>query len=85
MLEHVFARTANMPWERIDKSNAALLVVDHQVGLFQLVRDWSPVEYKTNVLGHAAAAKLFGLPVVMTTSAENGERTHAEVVFLAHC
>jgi hypothetical protein len=35
--------------ERIDKSNAALLIVDHQVGLFQIVRDYSPADYKNNV------------------------------------
>jgi nicotinamidase-related amidase len=59
-------------WQRIDKNNAALLVIDHQVGLSQLVRDWSPVEFRTNVLGHAAVGKAFGLPVVLTTSAETG-------------
>jgi hypothetical protein len=36
-------------WERLDKSKAALLIVDHQIGLAQLVRDYTPVEYKNNV------------------------------------
>jgi nicotinamidase-related amidase len=59
-------------FERIDKEKAALLIIDHQVGLFQLVRDWSSVEYKNNVLAFSALGNVFNLPVVMTTSAESG-------------
>lgn len=64
---------SNSPFERIDKENALLLVVDHQVGLFQLVRDYAPDEYKNNVLAHAALGRVFKLPTILTTSAENGE------------
>ena len=49
-----------------------LLVVDHQVGLFQLVRDFQPDEYRNNILAHAALGKVFNLPTVLTTSAETG-------------
>jgi nicotinamidase-related amidase len=59
-------------WERIDKNNAALLIIDHQVGLFQIVGDYSPAEYKNNILAFSALGKVFNLPVVMTTSAETG-------------
>lgn len=59
-------------YERIDKNNALLLVVDHQVGLFQLVRDYAPDEYKNNILAHAALGKVFSLPTILTTSAETG-------------
>lgn len=59
-------------YERLDKSKAALLVVDHQEGLYQLVRDASPGDFKSSILAHAAIAKVFNLPVVMTTSAETG-------------
>ncbi|KAF8149144.1 Isochorismatase-like protein [Crassisporium funariophilum] len=57
---------------RIDKDDVALLVVDHQVGLFQMVRDYQPDEYKNNILAHAAIAKAFNLPTILTTSAETG-------------
>jgi hypothetical protein len=60
-------------FERIDKNNAALLVVDHQVGLFHLVRDFTPIEMRNNIYAHAAIGKVFNLPVVMTTSAQVGE------------
>lgn len=49
-----------------------ILVVDHQVGLFQLVRDYSPDQFKLNIIAHAAIAKLFDLPIVLTTSADTG-------------
>lgn len=60
-------------FERIDKTEAALLVVDHQVGLFHLVRDFTPIEMRNNIYAHAAIGKVFNLPVVMTTSAQTGE------------
>ncbi|KAF7356709.1 Isochorismatase hydrolase [Mycena venus] len=59
-------------FERIDKNNSMLLVVDHQLGLFQLVRDFGPEEYRNNILAHAAVGKVFNLPTILTTSAETG-------------
>lgn len=52
--------------------DAAVLLVDHQVGLLSLVGDYSPDEFKNNVLALASAAKLFKLPTILTTSFENG-------------
>ncbi|KAG7098126.1 hypothetical protein E1B28_000098 [Marasmius oreades] len=57
---------------RINKDDAVLLIVDHQIGLFELVKDYGPVEFKNSVLAHAALGKVFGLPTVMTTSTEDG-------------
>ncbi|KAI0820122.1 Isochorismatase hydrolase [Trametes gibbosa] len=59
-------------YERIDKDKAVLLIVDHQEGLYQLVRDSSPTDVKNNILAHAALGKIFNLPTIMTTSAETG-------------
>ncbi|KAI0698738.1 ycaC protein [Earliella scabrosa] len=59
-------------YERLDKTNAVLLVVDHQEGLFQLARDKTPADTKRNILAHAALGKIFGLPTILTTSAETG-------------
>ncbi|KAF8216393.1 hypothetical protein K438DRAFT_1953340 [Mycena galopus ATCC 62051] len=58
--------------ERINKNDSMLLVVDHQIGLFQLVRDFGPEEYRNNILAHAAIGKVFNLPTILTTSAETG-------------
>ncbi len=59
-------------YKRLDKNNAAVLLVDHQAGLLSLVRDIEPDKFKNNVLALAASAKYFKLPTVLTTSFENG-------------
>ncbi|MGO2263875.1 isochorismate family cysteine hydrolase YcaC [Halomonas sp.] len=60
------------PYVRLDKDNAAVLLVDHQAGLLSLVRDIEPDCFKNNVLALADTAKYFGLPTILTTSFENG-------------
>lgn len=60
------------PYNRLDKNNAAVLLVDHQTGLLSLVRDIDPDKFKNNVLALADAAKYFNLPTILTTSFENG-------------
>lgn len=57
---------------RLSKDNAALLFIDHQTGLFQLVRDYHYDEFKNNVLALAAIGTLFHLPTILTTSFESG-------------
>ena len=59
-------------YNRLDKDNAAVLLVDHQAGLLSLVRDFTPDEFKNNVLALADIAKFFNLPTILTTSFENG-------------
>lgn len=59
-------------YNRLDKDNAAVLLVDHQTGLFSLVRDFGAAEFRNNVLALASAAKFFNLPTVLTTSFEQG-------------
>ncbi len=60
------------PRDTLTPENAALLLIDHQVGLMQLVRDMTPEEFKNNVVGLAKTAKIFGLPVILTTSVDWG-------------
>mgnify|MGYP006169513415 CR=1 FL=1 len=60
------------PYVRLDKNNAAVLLVDHQTGLLSLVRDIDPDKFKNNVLALADLAKYFGLPTILTTSFEQG-------------
>ena len=49
-------------YKRLDKNDAAVLLIDHQTGLFNLVRDFEPVQFKNNVLA----------PTILTTSFDNG-------------
>lgn len=59
-------------YNRLDKDNAAVLLVDHQAGLLSLVRDIDPDKFKNNVLALADLAKYFNLPTILTTSFETG-------------
>ncbi|KAF2202521.1 isochorismatase hydrolase-like protein [Delitschia confertaspora ATCC 74209] len=65
-------RSHAVPWERLDKNNSMLLILDLQVGLYQLSRDWDHTLYRDNMMAHAELGKLFDIPVVMTTSSEAG-------------
>ncbi|MBX9609528.1 MAG: hydrolase [Gammaproteobacteria bacterium] len=60
------------PYRRLDKSQAAVLLVDHQAGLLSLVRDIEPDKFRNNVLALADLASYFELPTILTTSFENG-------------
>jgi nicotinamidase-related amidase len=64
---------ASTTFERIDKDNVALLIIDHQIGLAQLVRDFDADQFRNNILAHAAIGKVFNLPTILTTSAETGQ------------
>jgi nicotinamidase-related amidase len=59
-------------YRRLDKTDAAVLLVDHQSGLCNIVGDFSPDDFKNNVLALANAAKYFKLPTILTTSFEDG-------------
>ncbi|OQR35264.1 hydrolase [Pseudomonas sp. T] len=63
---------ANPTYNRLDKDNAAVLLVDHQAGLLSLVRDIDPDKFKNNVLALGDLAKFFNLPTILTTSFETG-------------
>jgi len=61
----------NRFYEPLTSQNAALVLVDHQVGLLTGVRDYSIGELKHNVVALAKAAKLLKLPIVVTTTARD--------------
>jgi len=57
------------PYEPLTSENAALVLVDHQVGLMTGVRDYSTGELKHNVVALAKEAKALKLPIIVTTNA----------------
>lgn len=59
-------------YKRLNKDDAAVLLVDHQAGLLSLVRDIEPDKFKNNVLALADMANYFKLPTILTTSFETG-------------
>ncbi|AOF94254.1 isochorismatase family protein (plasmid) [Sinorhizobium sp. RAC02] len=58
-------------YEPLTSENAALVLVDHQIGLMTGVRDYSTGELKHNVVALAKAAKALDLPIVVTTTARD--------------
>jgi len=60
-----------MAHERFNASNAALLLIDHQVGTADWMHSGSRDAMKRNTLALAKAAAATGMPVVMTSSQEN--------------
>jgi nicotinamidase-related amidase len=59
------------PRTRMTRDNTAVLLIDHQVGLFTGVRDLDVAELKHNVVGLAKAAQVLGLPIVAATTARD--------------
>jgi nicotinamidase-related amidase len=59
------------PYEPLTAQNAAVVLVDHQVGLMTGVRDYSIGELKHNVVALARAAKALKLPIVVATTARD--------------
>jgi nicotinamidase-related amidase len=60
------------PYVPLTANNAALILVDHQVGLMTRVRDHETGELKHNVVALAKAAKALRIPTVVTTTARAG-------------
>jgi nicotinamidase-related amidase len=54
--------------ERITPANCALLIIDHQVGLYTGVRDMPIETLKHNVVGLAKAAKVMHIPIIAATT-----------------
>ncbi|GAA1230034.1 isochorismatase family protein [Pseudonocardia alaniniphila] len=55
--------------ERLTRDNTALLLIDHQVGLYSGIVDIPLAELKHNVVALTTAARVLGLPIVATTTA----------------
>jgi nicotinamidase-related amidase len=56
----------------IDPEDAVLLLIDHQSGLFQLVKDMDVPTLRNNVIALAKAARLANVPTFTTASVPDG-------------
>ena len=56
----------------IDPDDAVLLLIDHQSGLFQLVKDIDLLQLRHNVIALAKASKLAKIPTFTTASVPDG-------------
>jgi nicotinamidase-related amidase len=62
----------NYSQSRFSQDDSALLMIDHQSGVMQLVHDYSPAAFRSNVLALAKLGKTFGLPTVLSSTYERG-------------
>lgn len=69
-----FANVANFNGRvpRIDPENVAMLLIDHQSGLFQTVKDMPMTELRANAITLAKIASLAKIPVITTASVPQG-------------
>ncbi|MCO6057679.1 hydrolase [Pseudomonas sp. MOB-449] len=69
-----FAQIANLNGQipRIDPDDAAMLLIDHQSGLFQTVKDMPMTELRSNAITLAKVATLAKMPVITTASVPQG-------------
>jgi nicotinamidase-related amidase len=57
--------------ERITRNNSAICLIDHQLGLLVGVHDITVAELKHNVVALAKAAKILGIPTIVSTTAKD--------------
>jgi nicotinamidase-related amidase len=69
-----FTQVANFNGQvpRIDPDDAAMLLIDHQSGLFQTVKDMPMTELRANAITLAKVATLARMPVITTASVPQG-------------
>ena len=56
----------------LDANDTVILLLDHQTGLLQTVKDVPPAEVRINTIALASIAELAGAPIIMTASEPNG-------------
>ena len=66
------AAAQNPKLRLLDPADAVLLLLDHQTGLFQTVKDVPVAELRTNTAVLAGVATLMGIPVITTASVPDG-------------
>lgn len=59
-----------MSYEKFSKENAAMILIDHQVGTMGWAKSMHYEELKRNALMLAKTAKIMNLPTVLTSSME---------------
>ena len=52
-------------YDHLSKEDAVVLLIDHQAGLLSLVQDFSPEEFRNNVMALADLAVFFKLPTIL--------------------
>ena len=69
-------REANTPWQRLRRN--LLLLLDHQTGLFQTVKDITITELRNNTVMLARLATLLKIPVITTANTRSPNTSAAD-------
>jgi nicotinamidase-related amidase len=57
------------PYQRLTADNSLLVLIDHQVGHLLTIKDIDQEELRHNVVASARAARVLGVPVILTSTA----------------
>jgi len=57
--------------QRLTADNSVLVLIDHQVGHLLTIKDIDQEELRHNVVASARAARVLGVPVILTSTAPN--------------
>ena len=77
----------------IDPDDAVMLLIDHQSGLFQLVKDMDMLTLRNNMIAFAKAARLTKVPTFTTASVPDGpngplipeiHEANPEAIYITH-
>ena len=61
--------TPNHSYQRLTPDNSALVLIDHQVGHLLTIKDIDQEELRHNVVASARAARVLGVPIILTSTA----------------
>jgi nicotinamidase-related amidase len=61
--------TRNRTYDRLTADNSLLVLIDHQVGHLLTIKDIDQEELRHNVVASARAARVLGVPVILTSTA----------------
>ena len=61
--------TQGRSYQRLTADNSVLVLIDHQVGHLLTIKDIDQEELRHNVVASARAARVLGIPVILTSTA----------------
>jgi nicotinamidase-related amidase len=61
--------TLSHSYQRLTADNSLLVLIDHQVGHLLTIKDIDQEELRHNVVASARAARVLGVPVILTSTA----------------
>ncbi|KAK8051727.1 hypothetical protein PG993_003112 [Apiospora rasikravindrae] len=67
-------------YERLNKNDTVFVIIDIQVGLFSVARDYDAILYRNAIYAHAELAKVFGTPMAPMVRCQQTSSTCSEIL-----